>query len=140
MSITYKNFISPSDYNSLRECVGWGRLPLEQAQAGLKGSTFIVVACDEELAVGTARVLYDGGDAALIKDVIVAPDYQRQGIGLEMMTRIMNFLREQLKPNWGMQIDLTSTKGKEPFYRKFGFELRPNEKYGNGMVIQIKRD
>ncbi|MDR1822107.1 MAG: GNAT family N-acetyltransferase [Oscillospiraceae bacterium] len=137
MNITHSNTISAADYNALREAVGWGVLPAEQAQRGIDGSTFVVAASDAGHAVGVARVLYDGGSAALIKDVIVLPEYQRREIGTELMNRVMEFLRGQLKPGWHILIDLSATKGKEPFYEKFGFELRPNERFGDGMAMWI---
>jgi hypothetical protein len=35
-------------------------------------------------------------------------------------------------------VNLMSAKGKEPFYKKFGFEERPNDKVGAGMTQWIK--
>ncbi|MDR2501752.1 MAG: GNAT family N-acetyltransferase [Oscillospiraceae bacterium] len=139
MSVTYTNAISPEEYNALRSAVGWSARPIEQARQALNGSAFTVTACCADRAVGIARALCDGGDSALIKDVMVLPDYQRQGIGLELMSRIMEFLHGQLNPGWDMQIELASTRGKEQFYQKFGFELRPTDRYGNGMVMRINQ-
>lgn len=31
-----------------------------------------------------------------------------------------------------------AAKGKEEFYKKFGFRVRPNEKDGSGMMINIE--
>jgi hypothetical protein len=36
-------------------------------------------------------------------------------------------------------ICLLAAKGKEEFYKKFGFEERPNEKSGSGMSQWVKK-
>jgi GNAT superfamily N-acetyltransferase len=43
--------------------------------------------------IGTARLVWDDGYTALIKDVLVLPEYQRQGIGTTVMIRIMDDLK-----------------------------------------------
>jgi predicted N-acetyltransferase YhbS len=136
-NISYANNISADDYNALRELVGWSKMPSEQAQLTIDGSAFLVAAYDGERVVGAARIVGDGASAALIKDVMVAPDYQMRGIGRELMNLVMTFLQEQLKPGWRMLLDLSATNGKEPFYSKFGFEVRPNEHFGNGMAMWL---
>ena len=54
-----------------------------------------------------------------------------------MMTQIMDYLKSKLKPCYGIQIDLMSAKGKETFYEKFGFSVRPRENRGAGMDMWI---
>ena len=73
MNIVYTNTISVEDYNALRVWAGWPVIHPEQAQAGLLGSAFIVAANDGGNTVGVARLVWDGGYAALIKDVLVLP-------------------------------------------------------------------
>ena len=107
MDIIYRGHLCVEDYNRLRASAGWRALHPEQATAGLAGSALVVAACDGELAVGTARLVWDGGAAALIKDVIVLPDYQGKGIG------------------------------KEPFYEKLGFAARLRENRGAGMDMWL---
>lgn len=38
-----------------------------------------------------------------------------------------------MKPGYKVKLNLNSAKGKEPFYEKFGFKIRPNEECGAGM-------
>jgi GNAT superfamily N-acetyltransferase len=135
--IVYKNDISVEDYNVLRASAGWLTIHPEQAKVGLKGSALLIAAKDGDITVGTARLVWDGGDAALIKDVLVLPEYQGQGIGTAMMTQIMDFLKSKLKPGYCIQIDLMSAMGKETFYEKFGFSVRPRENRGAGMDMRI---
>jgi GNAT superfamily N-acetyltransferase len=136
MNITYTNTITVEDYNALRQSAGWIPIHPEQA-AGLAGSALVVAAMDGAKTIGTARLVWDGGYAALIKDVLVLPEYQRKGIGKEMMNLIMDFLCEKLKPGYMIQIDMMAAKGKEGFYEKFGFVSRPRENRGTGMDLWI---
>ncbi|MDR3311479.1 MAG: GNAT family N-acetyltransferase [Oscillospiraceae bacterium] len=129
--------ISVDDYLALYASAGWGAIPPEQAQAGINGSAYVVAAKDEASVVGTARLLLDGGSAALIKDVIVFPEYQGRGIGRTMMEQLIEYLRSRLKPGWRVLVDLSATPGKEGFYQKFGFAIRPNTNFGNGMVMRL---
>ena len=137
MNIYYKNKISVEDYNMLRSAVGWGDIHPEQTKASLNGSALVIAAVDGEKAIGTARLIWDRGNTALIKDVIVLPQYQGRGIGTEIMNQIMHYLRAQLKPGYSITIDLMSAMGKEKFYEKFGFVSRPRERRGAGMYSCI---
>ena len=139
MNIIYTNKISVDDYNALRISAGWGEVNPEQAQAGFNGSTFIIVAKDGDKTIGTARLLWDKGNSALIKDMLVLPEYQGMGIGTEMMKRILSYLKENMKPGWGVSVDLMSAIVKEKFYEKFGFVIRPRERRGAGMDLWITK-
>ena len=133
MDISYSDFISVEVYNELRASAGWLPILPEQAQAGLDGSACVVVAYCGARAVAMARVLWDGGYAALLKDVLVLPDFQGQGIGAALVERIVEFLRKQLRPGWSITVDVMSAVGKERFYEKMGFVERPHSKRGAGM-------
>jgi GNAT superfamily N-acetyltransferase len=140
MNITYTNKISVDDYNALRLSAGWMAINPEQAQAGLNGSTYIIVANDGDKTVGVARLVWDGGYAALIKDVLVLPDYQGKGIGKHMMEQMISYLKEQMKPGWGISVDLMAAIGKEGFYEKFGFVSRPRNNRGAGMDMWLTKE
>lgn len=140
MSIVYKNTISVEDYNNLRTAAGWLPINNEQADAGLKGSTHIIVACHEEKVVGTARLIWDKGYGALIKDVLVLPEYQKMGIGKTMINKILDYLKENMKPGWTISVDLMAASGKEEFYKQLGFRSRPREGDGAGMDLKLVKD
>ena len=140
MNITFTNFVSVEDYALLRASAGWRAIHPEQAKAGIDGSAFVVAAKDGEKTVGVARLIWDGGYGALIKDVLVLPDYQEQGIGKEMVARIIGFLESKLKPGYGIAVDLMAAKGKEGFYERFGFAAHPNEYRGAGMELWLTKE
>lgn len=85
-----------------------------------------------------ARIIGDAGLVYYIQDVIVVPECQRQGIGAQMMDRVMEYIREHASQN--TTVGLMSAKGKEAFYEKYGFKARPTEKLGAGMTIFWKKD
>ena len=136
-NIVYTNTISVEDYNALRLSAGWSYIKPEQAQAGLDGSAFIISAKDDVKTIGVARLIWDGGYAALIKDVLVLPEYQGKGIGMYMTKQIIFYLKTNMKPGWGISIDLMAAIGKEGFYEKLGFVSRPRKNRGAGMDMWI---
>jgi GNAT superfamily N-acetyltransferase len=140
MNITYVNSITAEDYTALRKSAGWKYIHPEQAAAGLEGSAFIVAAKDGLKTIGTARLIWDSGYSAYITDVVVFPDYRGQGIGTEMMNRILEFLRSKMKPGFKIAVYLLAAKDKEPFYEKFGFVARPYENRGAGMDLWLTNE
>ena len=119
----------------LREAVGWGLFPLEEAQAGLRNS-YIWCLRDNEASgkpIGIGRVIWDHGYVMYIADIIVIPEYQGNGLGRVIMEQVMDFIHEQLKPGYKFMVSLCSAKGKDEFYKKFGFVSRPNDDFGPGM-------
>lgn len=74
---------------------------------------------------------------ALIADVMVSTEFQGRGIGRMIMEQMMGFIRENLADGLTVMVNLMSVKGKEGFYRKFGFIERPNEKDGAGMHLWL---
>ena len=83
--ITYKHDIPATEYNNLRIGAGWRGLSLEQAQTGLDNAAYLISAWDGDRPVGVARVISDRGYIYLIVDVIVAPEYQHQGVGSKLL-------------------------------------------------------
>ena len=134
--ITYSNDLKPEEYLCLRSAVDWAGLSPGQARRGLQNASYVVVARDGDRAVGMARVLFDFGYTAYIHDVIVLPGYQRKGIGTELMSNILGWLRDNSNPDEYMQYVIVAAKGKEPFYERFGFVSRPTDDLGPGMTLR----
>ena len=139
MEITYSNKINYEDYAALRASAGWPKICEEQAMAGLCGSKFVIAAKDGSRTVGVARVLSDGGYIAYLADVLVLPEYQRKGIGKEMVGRLVSSVKDGMKEGDNINFTVFATVGKEEFYKKFGFEKRPSEAFGHGMAQWIVR-
>ncbi len=135
--ITYRSQISAEEYNTIRSAVGWKTLDPLRAEIGLKNSAYLTVACDDQIPIGMARVVSDGGYMTLIADVMVLPSYQGKGIGRKLLENVNQWLDALGKDGDCLMVNLMSTPGNEPFYEKFGFQQRPNEHMGAGMVRWI---
>jgi GNAT superfamily N-acetyltransferase len=136
--IEFRDTLTVDSYNHLRKSAGWTEVEPRQAQIGINNSACLIAAYDSEECVGCLRVVSDGGYTAIIVDVLVLPEYQRSGIGKEMMARSLEFLGKPLEKGQMVMVNLMAAQGKEPFYDKFGFEARPNQKSGAGMVLYLR--
>ena len=133
------NELSPDLYLCLYRSVGWDAPGLDQIEKALEGSLATFCACDGDMPVGMARLIGDGGMSFYIKDFAVLPDYQGQGVGRALMNAMESWIEKQLKPGWAVSLELISSKGRESFYSKFGFEQRPNDWDGAGMMKMVWR-
>ena len=133
--LEYNNILSAKEYCELRAAVGWQALIEEQAQSGLDNSDFVVACRDGDQIVGCARIFWDKGYIAYLADVMVKPEYQKQGIGKKLVSECIGYIDGQLKEGWCIKIVIVSAKGKEPFYEQFGFQLRPSADDGAGMQL-----
>ena len=89
---TNKKFVKPAEAAALYIELGWGT-PSYYSVARMKKSLAncdIVVSARNEAGelVGIGRALSDFAIDTKILDLVIAPEYQRQGIGLAMMKKI----------------------------------------------------
>ena len=108
-----------AEYIALRCKVGWDSVELSTAQNSLNSSLFNTTVRLDGKLIGMARVVGDGFMYFYIQDVIVDPDYQGLGIGHAIMTRVEAYLASACTT--GTTVGLLAAKGKEPFYRRYGF-------------------
>lgn len=137
--IKYTNSIDVSEYNFLRKSMDWNEISVTKAQKGLDNSAYIVAAKLNGRTVGMARVISDGGYLYAVADVIVLPDFQRKGIGKQMMSMVMDFINNCIESGETVFVFLMAATGKEPFYNRFGFRTRPDSDAGAGMSQYISR-
>ena len=133
--LEYNNSLSTKEYCELRSAVGWQPIMEEQAESGLHHSDYIIACRNEENIVGCARIFWDKGYIAYLADVMVKPEYQKQGIGKKLVKECISYIDRQLKDGWRIKIVIVSAKGKEQFYERLGFRIRPNENDGAGMQM-----
>ena len=89
----------------------------------LLNSTFVVSAWDGARLVGLSRVVSDRVYFSTLQQVGVHPDYQRQGLGTELVRRCIERFS---KTSFLLTTDEASN---ETFYGRFGFRLA-----GNAMI------
>ena len=107
-------------FRSLYEKVGMLKRFIEskefnKIQSAFQVSYKVITAWEENILVGSCRMLSDGICYGAVFDVAVLPEYQKKGIGKTLM-------RLLLKEEEHMTIHLTSTFGNEGFYKKLGFK------------------
>lgn len=131
------NALTAKAFLALRESAGWAGATEKQVEKGLNKSLFTVAAMLNEQIIGMGRLIGDGFNIWYIQDVIVFPEYQGKGVGQAIMKRLIKYAEDNSLSNTAITIGLMSAKGKEGFYSKLGFRVRPNDKEGAGMVMNI---
>ena len=120
---------SPAALGDLRRAVGWNRMDRDLSDPRLKRFMHLCAFEDNRL-IGYAEVVSNGVTDAYIQDVMVLPEYQGQGIGTQLMERLLTRLdTEEIY----MVSVIYGDASLRPFYEKFGFttmlcgqrELRP---------------
>jgi ribosomal protein S18 acetylase RimI-like enzyme len=122
-----------SEYQFLREAVGWHNHPTTIAAQSLQNSLYSVCAVHENDVVGCGRVVGDGYIYFYLQDVIVLPKYQGYGIGSKITENIKNYVLSIAQP--GAFFGLMAAAGASSMYEKFGFKCRPQNMPGMFMWV-----
>lgn len=128
------NVLTAEIFLNLYTSVGWEPPCEAQVQAALQNSLATFAALDDGKPVGMARLIGDGGMSFYIKDFAVLPSHQGTGIGAGLIRALEGYIRDTVVPGWAVSLELISTKDAVPLYRRMGFEERPCEWEGPGMM------
>ena len=133
-SLSYLADVPTADeYIQLRLQSGLSRKTPTAAEAGLRGTCAAVTVRDRERLVGMGRVIGDGGCFFQVVDIAVHPDYQRQGIGGEIMSRLVSALKE-IAPE-SAYVSLIADGEAQRLYSRYGFE--PTAPASIGMALWL---
>ncbi len=88
----------------------------------IKGSHCFLIAETGGQIIGMGRAISDRVSDAYIQDVTVAPAFRSQGIGTEIIQKIVQRL-EQDGLKW---IGLIAERNSQPFYEPLGFKIMPD--------------
>lgn len=118
--IRKQEIVKLEDVLHLYQAVGWTNYTnqpqmLEQA---LSHSLAIYLALDGDAVVGLIRLVGDDFSSVLVQDLIVLPNYQRQGIGSSLMKEALGNFKEAYQ----VQLATEQTEKNVGFYRSMGFE------------------
>lgn len=139
MNIKYiEKFPTPAEYNMLTKAVGWGTREESIIEEALNNTLYSLCVYDEDKLIGYGRLLGDKTIFLYIHSIMVLPEYQGKNIGTGIMNKLLEQVDEYKKVNPDIRTYLGAAKGKEPFYEKFGFEIRPNGDVGAGMILYNK--
>lgn len=118
-----KRMPSIDEYINLCSAVGWkDYMNFEVAEESLNRSLFGVVVQHEDEIVGMGRIVGDGRIYFYIQDIAVLPEHQNRGVGNTIILAINEYLKEKAPEK--AFIGLFAAQGKEPFYKKYGFDHR----------------
>jgi len=120
MSITFRS-IEPGDYDQIRQLLietGWRARVSDRRrfERMLQGASRTVVALDGTRVVAFGRALFDGASNGYISTVAVAADRQRNGIGRELVKRLIDVENPE-EITWVLRAGRGSTR----FWEKMGF-------------------
>ena len=125
-----ENELDVDTYLALRKSVGWKELSREQAQKALENSLYILVAYEGEIPVGMGRIVGDGAVICYVQDLLISPDYRRQGIGGRILEKLKQYVQVLRLPE----------TGRETFYESHGFIARPTKELGPGMIQYLREE
>jgi ribosomal protein S18 acetylase RimI-like enzyme len=116
------------ELEQLCDAVGWSRRPLRRVRKALDNSLLVVGLWrhDPRLPrlVGFARCTGDGVIEATVWDVAVHPLYQGVGLGKQLMTYVIDLLRDQQVE----RVTLFADPGVVQFYGAQGWQLEPQQR------------
>jgi GNAT superfamily N-acetyltransferase len=95
--------------------IGWTARDAAEVRGAFSRSSFKAFAFEGDELVGFGRTVDDGRFYATVVDVVVAPAWQRMGIG----TAIVQDLQSRLKGF--LMVTLTATPEVQPFYKRLGW-------------------
>jgi len=124
------------EYNRLTDSVGWGIRDEKIIQQALENTLYSLCVYDGDRLIGYGRIIGDKTIFLYIQDIMVIPEYQGKKIGTAIIKELLKEVEEYKKVNPNIRTYLGASKGKEDFYKKFGFISRPNEELGAGMILK----
>ena len=111
---------------ALYSSVGWSNYTNNPAmlRQAYKNSLYVLAAYADDKLVGILRAVGDGASVVFLQDLIVLPEYQRHGIGSQLMRKVM----EKYADVYQLQLLTEASEKNIAFYEFLG--LKRVEKYG----------
>lgn len=109
--------VSAKAISDLRANVGWNRM-FDSYRNPLLTSYLNISVFDNNKLIAYIDSVSNGVTDAYIQDLMVHPDYQGQGIGTELMNRMIALLKQ----NHIYMISVIFDENLKRFYNKFGFQ------------------
>lgn len=139
--IEYKEKVPTSiEYNYLTNAVGWGTRENDIVEIALSNSIYSICAYENDKIIGYGRIIGDKAIFLYIQDIMVIPKYQNKEVGTNIMKNILEKINELKKINSNIRVYLGASKGKEDFYKRFGFITRKEANLGAGMILKGVND
>jgi ribosomal protein S18 acetylase RimI-like enzyme len=133
-----ENINNVEEFNLLYDLVGWGHYDKAISEQALKNTFYSVSVYDKDKIIGYGRIIGDTICFLYIQDIMVSPQYQNRKIGTKIMNKLLEKIEEIKEINPHVRIYLGASKGKEEFYKKFGFITRIDAGLGQAMILLNK--
>lgn len=124
--VLQNDVLRPQDFVRLRVLTGFADIPIEHAKRALDGGLINVSAKYGDRLIGMGRMVGDGAMYWYLQEIIVLPEYQKQGVGTKIVNHLVDYAVSHSTTGKFTTIGGVSAKGKEEFYRKLGFEIISN--------------
>lgn len=133
-----ENQLTYDEYILLRRAAGWDNFSEAQVSKGVNNSLYNISVVEDNQTIAMGRLIGDGV-YYLIVDVVVKPEYQKSGIGSQIINMLLDYIDASTPIGGRSSVQLIAEKGKEDFYIKKGFKLIPHEFCGAGMRKIIRK-
>ena len=119
IGISRDGAVKPTEIEELRAAVGWDRAEGTYARILLEHYTYYTARSQGGRLIGFVSIISDGISDAFLIDLMVHPEYQRQGIG----TRMVKWAIRDIQQAGIRCIQVTFDEHLEEFYAKCGFHI-----------------
>ncbi|MDR1669028.1 MAG: GNAT family N-acetyltransferase [Oscillospiraceae bacterium] len=130
-----EDILTPDTFAGLRAACGMPELEPALVERAIRTSLTAFSALSGTRTVGMARLVGDGAFVFLLCDLLVVPQWRRQGIGSLLVKTVVNRAKSFLPQGRAAVVSLFSAEGREGFYTRLGFTELPAAGLGAGMQI-----
>ena len=128
-----EGILTPDIFKGLRNACGMPELEPELVERAIESSLFVLSAVSGIRTVGMVRLVGDGAFVFVIVDLLVVPQWRRQGIGGKLVEEAVRRAKSFAPPGRSVVVSLFSVEGRESFYTRLGFIELPAVGLGAGM-------
>lgn len=132
-----ENTLTAEEFLRFQQEMGWPVDPKAQWEKALQNTLYSLKAVKDGSVIAMGRLVGDGAAFWYLNDIFIRTDFQGQGLGRAIVTRLLTYVKENSLPGTEVSVCLMAAKGKEGFYEKLGFHTRPYEYEGAGMELEL---
>jgi len=130
----FQRFPDVDDYRRLRNAAGLSAKSPEAAAKGLSNTLYGVSLIQNGETIGMGRIIGDGGCFFVVVDIAVHPDYQRRGLGKQIMQSLDAWLRANAPVS--AHVSLLADGEARHLYAQYGFIETAPDSIGMGYSVK----